>query len=69
MVCILRRLAAKCAGLHAQSIVSDILAAWQFGFGVSRGVLVCLVGLRLQCMMLHLLSQPQGRPSNHERGL
>ena len=34
----LRRLATKCAGLHPLSIVPDILAHRQFGFGVSRGI-------------------------------
>ena len=38
MGCTLRRLAAKCAGLHAPSIIPDILAPRQFGFGVSQGV-------------------------------
>ena len=36
--CTLRRLAAKCAGLHALSIVPDILAPRQLDFGVSRAV-------------------------------
>ena len=35
---LLRRLAAKCAGLHALPIILDILAPWQLGHGMSGGV-------------------------------
>ena len=36
--CTLRRLAAKCASMHAVKVLQDLLAPRQLGFGVSRGV-------------------------------
>ena len=47
MGCTLRRLAAKYAGLHALSIVADIMAPGQLGFGVSQGVEAAMHAARI----------------------